>query len=61
MRALARPLATPLKVALLTLVFLRFHGSWIGVAVVLGMGLLLFGVDRSARRGFRRALRGSGK
>ncbi len=53
-----RPLATPLKIALLAVVFMRFHASWIGATVVLGMGVLLFGLDRTVRRWAARALGG---
>ena len=53
-----RPLATPLKIVLLAVVFMRFHGTWIGATVVLGMGILLFGLDRTVRRWAARALGG---
>ena len=45
-----RPLAVPLKVAVLAVVLVRFHGSWVGATVVAGMAFLLFGVDRTLRR-----------
>jgi hypothetical protein len=50
LRRLAQPLVVPLKIATLVVVFVRFRGTWVGASVVLGMGLLLFGVDRSVRR-----------
>lgn len=39
-----------LKWAALIVVFVRFHGSWLGLSVVSLMGLLLFRVDRSVVR-----------
>ena len=45
-----RPLAVPLKVAVLAVVLVRFHGSWVGATVVAGMAFLLFGVDRALGR-----------
>jgi hypothetical protein len=47
---LVRPLAVPLKVAVLAVVLVRFHGSWVGATVVAGMAFLLFGVDRALGR-----------
>ena len=58
LRTALRPLATPLKIALLAVVFMRFHGTWIGATVGLGMGILLFGLDRTVRRWAARALGG---
>jgi hypothetical protein len=55
-RRLLAPLATPLKLAALALVLVRFHGSWIGLTVALALAALLFGVDRSVRRWGRRAI-----
>jgi hypothetical protein len=47
---LVRPLAVPLKVAVLVVVLFRFHGSWVGLMVVASIAFLLFGVDRTLRR-----------
>jgi hypothetical protein len=58
LKSLLRPLATPLKIALLAVVFMRFRATWIGATVVLGMGILLFGLDRTVRRWAARALGG---
>ena len=58
LRTALRPLATPLKIALLAVVFMRFHATWIGATVVLGMGILLFGLDRTVQRWAVRALGG---
>jgi hypothetical protein len=58
LKAALRPLATPLKIVLLAVVFMRFHATWIGATVVLGMGILLFGLDRTVRRWAARALGG---
>lgn len=45
-----RPLVVPLKIAVLALVFVRFRGSFVGLAVVLGMAALWFGTDRAVLR-----------
>jgi len=55
---IARPLALPLKVAVLVVVLVRFHGSWVGAAVVAGMAFLLFGVDRAIGRWAARVVGG---
>ena len=48
--------ATSLKWLALAFVFIRFHGTWVGLTVVVLMGILLFRVDRAvwrfARAGF---------
>ena len=41
---------TTLKCAVLLFVFLRFHVSWVGLGVVIGMAILLFRVDRTLLR-----------
>ena len=41
------PVVVTMKIALLVFVLLRFHASWVGLCVVLGMAILLFRLDRS--------------
>ena len=45
-----RAFVLPFKIAVLAFVLVRFHGSFVGLAVVLGMAALWFGLDRSLRR-----------
>lgn len=50
MRALVDLFIMAVKFVVLFIVLFRFHGSWIGVAVVLGMAVLLFRLDRALVR-----------
>lgn len=47
MRALLDLALMTMKFVVLFFVLLRFHGSLIGIAVVLGMAVLLFRLDRA--------------
>jgi hypothetical protein len=58
LKTVLRPLATPLKIVLLAVVLMRFRATWVGATVVLGMGILLFGLDRTVRRWAARTLGG---
>jgi len=49
-KSLARGLGLTLKLAVLGVVFVRFHASWVGLSVVVGMAILLFRLDRAALR-----------
>ncbi|GAC1442554.1 MAG: hypothetical protein NVS2B8_15340 [Vulcanimicrobiaceae bacterium] len=50
MSGVVRGFVTFAKWAGLAFVFARFHGSWIGLTVVVSMGALLFRVDRKLWR-----------
>ncbi|GAC1314001.1 MAG: hypothetical protein NVS2B3_17580 [Vulcanimicrobiaceae bacterium] len=50
MRALLDLGAMTLKCAILAFVLVRFHASWVGLSVVLGMAILLFRLDRAMVR-----------
>ncbi|GAC1312546.1 MAG: hypothetical protein NVSMB19_26770 [Vulcanimicrobiaceae bacterium] len=50
LKTLVATLVTTAKLAVLFVVFLRFHASWVGLSVVLGMAILLFRLDRAAVR-----------
>lgn len=45
-----QPAITFAKWAGLAVIFSRFHGTWLGLMVVVLMGLLLFRVDRTIWR-----------
>lgn len=47
MRALVELAVMAMKFVVLFVVLFRFHASWVGVSVVLGMAILLFRLDRS--------------
>lgn len=49
-KAVVETLVMAAKVAILGFVFVRFHASWIGLSVVLGMAILLFRLDRAIVR-----------
>jgi hypothetical protein len=49
-KAVVETLVMAAKVAILGLVFVRFHASWVGLSVVLGMAILLFRLDRAIVR-----------
>lgn len=42
--------AACLKWAALVFIFTRFHGSWLGLTVTLGIAILVFRVDRTVVR-----------